>query len=93
MSKIEIYGWVLFVLGLAAGLFGLSGFTSGDEMEFGLGAMVMAAGVALANIGFLMILCGLIHKQIEATGEKIVAAVDRLGARDGVRTVGQAKLD
>lgn len=75
MSKIEGGGWALFVVGLGAALFGVSGVTSGDALESGLGIVMVAGGAAVANMGFLMVLCGLIHRRIEATGREIVQAL------------------
>lgn len=77
MSKIEGGGWVLFVLGLGAALVGVSGATSGDGLENGLGMVLIAVGAALANMGFLMVLCGLIHRRIETTGQEIVQAISK----------------
>lgn len=79
MSKIEGGGWFLFVIGLAAALFGASGVTSGDALENGLGIVMVAGGAAIANMGFLMVLCGLIYRRIEATGREIVQAIKDQG--------------
>lgn len=76
MSRIEVGGWVLFVVGLGSALFGLSGATSTDSLENGLGLVMIGAGAALANMGFLMVLCGLIYRRIEVTGREIVRAID-----------------
>lgn len=93
MSKIEGGGWVLFILGLGAALFGVSGVTSGDGLESSLGMILIAGGAALASMGFLMVLCGLIHRRIEATGREIVQAIDRRSAEGSPSKSGSLQRD